>query len=62
MTEKTIGEPREVQLGERSEGGFYQVRGGLRAGETIVTSGQFMLDSESQLGEAVQKMLKAPTK
>jgi RND family efflux transporter MFP subunit len=55
-------EPREVQLGERSEGGLYQVRGGLRAGETVVTSGQFMLDSESQLGEAVQKMLKAPAK
>ncbi len=55
-------EPREVQLGERSEGGFYQVRGGLRAGETIVTSGQFMLDSESQLGEAVQKMLKTAAK
>ncbi|MBI4621708.1 MAG: efflux RND transporter periplasmic adaptor subunit, partial [Verrucomicrobia bacterium] len=53
-------EPREVQLGARSEGGFYQVLGGLRAGERVVTSGQFMLDSESQLREAIQKMLRSP--
>jgi RND family efflux transporter MFP subunit len=51
-------EPREVNLGERSEGGFYQVLSGLRPGERVVTSGQFMLDSESQLREAIQKMLK----
>jgi multidrug efflux pump subunit AcrA (membrane-fusion protein) len=51
-------EPREVNLGERSEGGFYQVLSGLRPGERVVTSGQFMLDSESQLREAIHKMLK----
>ena len=51
-------EPRDVKLGARSEGGLYQVLGGLRAGERVVTSGQFMLDSESQLREAIQKMLK----
>jgi len=51
-------EAREVKLGERTEGNFYQVLGGLRAGERVVTSGQFMLDSESQLREAIQKMLK----
>jgi rubrerythrin len=33
-----------------------QVLGGLSEGERIVTSGQFMLDSESQLREAIQKM------
>ena len=55
-------EPREVKLGMRGEGGFYQVLGGLRAGETVVTSGQFMLDSESQLREAIQKMLKSSAK
>jgi hypothetical protein len=33
-----------------------QVLEGLREGERIVTSGQFMLDSESQLREAIQKM------
>lgn len=52
-------EPREVKLGARSEGGFYQVIAGLKTGERVVTSGQFMLDSESQLREAIQKMLKS---
>ncbi|MFZ5496547.1 MAG: efflux RND transporter periplasmic adaptor subunit [Verrucomicrobiota bacterium] len=52
-------EPREIKLGARSEGGFYQVLAGLEAGERVVTSGQFMLDSESQLREAIQKMLKS---
>jgi Cu(I)/Ag(I) efflux system membrane fusion protein len=33
---------------------------GLAEGDRIVTSGQFMLDSESQLRDAIQKMLKAP--
>lgn len=51
-------EPREVKIGARSEGGVYQVLAGLKAGERVVTSGQFMLDSESQLREAIQKMLK----
>lgn len=50
-------EPRKVTLGPRSEGNFYQVLSGLQAGERVVTSGQFMLDSESQLREAIQKML-----
>jgi Cu(I)/Ag(I) efflux system membrane fusion protein len=52
-------EPREIKLGERSEGGYYEVLNGLHAGERVVTSGQFMLDSESQLREAIQKMLKS---
>ena len=51
-------EPREVTLGTRSQGGNYEVLNGLAEGERIVTSGQFMLDSESQLREAIQKMLK----
>lgn len=51
-------EPREVTLGVRSQGGDYEVRSGLAAGERVVTSGQFMLDSESQLREAIQKMIK----
>jgi membrane fusion protein, copper/silver efflux system len=52
-------EPREVTLGVRSEGNFYEVRDGLSAGERVVTSGQFLLDSESQIREAVQKMLRS---
>ncbi|MCW5555509.1 MAG: efflux RND transporter periplasmic adaptor subunit [Verrucomicrobiae bacterium] len=51
-------EPRTVTLGPRAEDNMYQVLSGLRAGERVVTSGQFMLDSESQLREAIQKMLR----
>src|ERR1017187_10291919 len=51
-------EPRAVGLGLRAEGNFYQVLSGLSDGERVVTSGQFLLDSESQLREAIQKMLK----
>jgi RND family efflux transporter MFP subunit len=50
-------EPRNVTLGPQAENDNYQVLSGLSEGEHIVTSGQFMLDSESQLREAIQKML-----
>ena len=50
-------EPRTVVLGLQAENDTYQVISGLNEGERIVTSGQFMLDSESQLREAIQKML-----
>ena len=49
-------EPRTVTLGPRDAQDRYQVLSGLAAGERIVTSGQFMLDSESQLREAIAKM------
>jgi multidrug efflux pump subunit AcrA (membrane-fusion protein) len=51
-------EPREVKLGPRADNDSYEVISGLTEGERVVTSGQFMLDSESQLREAIQKMLK----
>ncbi|MCB9208512.1 MAG: efflux RND transporter periplasmic adaptor subunit [Ignavibacteriales bacterium] len=44
--------PVEVQLGGYSEG-FYQVLEGLKVGDKIVTSAQFMIDSESSLRAAV---------
>ncbi len=50
-------EPRTVVLGPPAENDMYAVFSGLKAGERVVTSGQFMLDSESQLREAIQKML-----
>ena len=50
-------DPRTVTLGPRSENNQIQVLSGLNEGERVVTSGQFMLDSESQLREAIQKML-----
>ena len=49
-------DPRTVMLGHASEHDMYEVISGLQAGERIVISGQFMLDSESQLREAIQKM------
>ena len=52
-------EPRDVKLGVRSSDNFYEVLDGLRVGERVVVSGQFMLDSESQLREAIQKMLRS---
>ena len=52
-------QPREVRIGE--EGGpdnrFVRVLSGLQEGEKVVTSAQFLLDSESRLQEAIQKML-----
>lgn len=41
-------EPREVETGERS-GERIEIRNGLKVGERIVTSGNFLIDSESQL-------------
>lgn len=52
-------EPREVTIGAEGEDGTFQVLEGLNGGEEIVISAQFMLDSESRLREAVQKMLNA---
>ncbi|MGO8767110.1 MAG: efflux RND transporter periplasmic adaptor subunit [Limisphaerales bacterium] len=49
-------DPRTVTLGLASENNEDQVLSGLEAGERVVTSGQFMLDSESQLREAIEKM------
>jgi Cu(I)/Ag(I) efflux system membrane fusion protein len=52
-------EPRPVQLGLEGEDNSFQVLDGLNEGESIVTSAQFMFDSESRLREAIQKMLEA---
>lgn len=50
-------EPRDIQLGMEVNGDDYEVLSGLNEGEQVVTSAQFMLDSESRLREAIQKML-----
>ena len=49
-------EARSIVPGEEAENDLVEVISGLREGERVVTSGQFMLDSESQLREAIQKM------
>jgi multidrug efflux pump subunit AcrA (membrane-fusion protein) len=51
-------EPREVKVGLYGDGGFRQVLSGLKPGEEVVTSAQFMLDSESRFREAIALMLK----
>jgi Cu(I)/Ag(I) efflux system membrane fusion protein/cobalt-zinc-cadmium efflux system membrane fusion protein len=51
--------PREVVLGLALDDRKVQVLAGLAPADTVVTSGQFLLDSESKLKEAVQKMLDA---
>ena len=41
-------EPRAVEIGDRT-GDRIEIRKGLRAGERVVSSGNFLIDSESQL-------------
>lgn len=52
-------EPRNIEIGVQAEDGMVEVRAGLEAGDEIVTSGQFLLDAESKLKEAIQKMLQS---
>jgi Cu(I)/Ag(I) efflux system membrane fusion protein len=49
-------EPREVQVGSKTDG-YYEVIKGLKAGEKIVTSANFLIDSESNLKEAMSGMV-----
>lgn len=51
-----VFDPREVELGVQG-GGYQEVRRGLQPGERVVTSSQFLIDSESNLKEAINKML-----
>lgn len=50
-------QPRQVKIGLAGEDGMVQVVEGLAPGEAVVTSGQFLIDSESRLREAIQKFL-----
>jgi multidrug efflux pump subunit AcrA (membrane-fusion protein) len=52
-------EPREVTVGRTSRDGTLEVLAGLAPGETIVVSGQFLLDAESRMREAIRKHLDA---
>ena len=51
--------PREVELGIESDGQL-QVVTGLAAGERVVTSSQFLLDSESNLQAAIDRLSTNP--
>lgn len=56
-------EPREIRIGEEGGPGNRLVRvlAGLSGNEEVVTSAQFMLDSESRLQEAIRDMLQERT-
>lgn len=51
-------EPRDVRMGAETGDGQVEVLEGLRPGELVVTSGQFLLDSESRVREALAKMIR----
>lgn len=51
-------EPREVKIGLDTGQGWLQVLSGLQGGDEVVTSAQFLLDSESRFREAIANMLK----
>jgi Cu(I)/Ag(I) efflux system membrane fusion protein len=52
-------EPREVKVGSKVDD-YYEVISGLKAGERIVTSASFLVDSESNLKEAMKGMAGMP--
>ncbi|MCB1173369.1 MAG: efflux RND transporter periplasmic adaptor subunit [Leptospiraceae bacterium] len=49
-------EPREITSGVSTTDNRIQVLAGLADGEAVVVSGQFLLDSETRIQEAVRKM------
>jgi len=51
--EGNLLESREVTLGQKAEG-YYEVLKGLDEGDVVVTSGNFLIDSESRLKTASQ--------
>jgi Cu(I)/Ag(I) efflux system membrane fusion protein/cobalt-zinc-cadmium efflux system membrane fusion protein len=50
-------EPRKVEMGASGDGGIVQVLSGLAPGEQVVVNGQFLLDAESRMQEAIQRFL-----
>jgi Cu(I)/Ag(I) efflux system membrane fusion protein len=50
-------EPRNVETGVSTDDGNVEVLSGLKPGEMVVTSGQFLLDSEANTREALAKMV-----
>jgi membrane fusion protein, copper/silver efflux system len=49
-------EPREIETGRVTDA-FIEVLSGLEPGQRVVTSAQFLLDSESNLGEVMKSMI-----
>jgi len=53
--------PREIQLGAYSGDGYYEVISGLKAGDRVLTSANFLIDSESSLKAALKSAVNAGT-
>jgi Cu(I)/Ag(I) efflux system membrane fusion protein len=55
FVEKAPGqfEPREVQVGKQGDD-YFQVLSGLKEGDRVVTSANFLIDSESKIKAAIQ--------
>ena len=51
-------EPRTVHMGAETDDGKVEILDGLRPGEQVVVSGQFLIDSEARMREALAKMMK----
>jgi RND family efflux transporter MFP subunit len=51
--------PKEVTVGPEGQG-MVEIKSGINEGDTVVVSGQFLIDSESNLRQAVAKMTEAP--
>ena len=49
-------QPRQVEIGVQADG-WYEILAGVHEGERIVTSAQFLIDSESNLKSALSDML-----
>lgn len=54
-------EPRPVKLGRKADG-YVEVLDGLAAGESVVTSANFLIDAESNLKAALQGMEEHPAR
>jgi RND family efflux transporter MFP subunit len=52
--------PRDVRMGMTGDDDMVEILSGLSAGETVVTSGQFLIDAESRTVEATRRLMAPP--
>jgi multidrug efflux pump subunit AcrA (membrane-fusion protein) len=55
-------EPRRVRLGATGDNDQVEILAGLAAGDTVVTSGHFLLDAESNFRSGLQHFLDVPAR
>lgn len=51
-------EPRDVETGIEAADDMIEITDGLKPGEMVVTSGQFLIDSEAKMRESLARMLR----